>query len=178
MKPHFSRYTLRAFVLFLLIAGMTACQIDEPAPENEITNDGELAPDFSLTSLDGNTVTLKDYEDKVVVLFFFGYSCPNCIRSAPGIESNITEVFASNPNFAIIGLDQWNGNQAGVASFKEKTSVTFPLLMQASGTAADYSTTYDRLLVVDRDGYIAFRANASAGSSVSTVVDTVNDLLK
>ncbi len=36
-------------------------------------NVGDPAPDFTLTSLDGNAVSLSDYQGKVVFLFFLGY---------------------------------------------------------------------------------------------------------
>ena len=34
---------------------------------------GDPAPDFTLTSLAGNSVSLSDYQGKVVFLFFLGY---------------------------------------------------------------------------------------------------------
>lgn len=36
-------------------------------------NIGEKAPEFTLTSHDGNTVSLSDYQGKVVYIFFFGW---------------------------------------------------------------------------------------------------------
>jgi peroxiredoxin len=35
---------------------------------------GEVAPDFTFTSLDGGTYSLHDYRGKVVFLNFFGYN--------------------------------------------------------------------------------------------------------
>lgn len=37
---------------------------------------GSLAPDFSLKSIDGKTVSLKDYAGKAVVLEWFNQGCP------------------------------------------------------------------------------------------------------
>lgn len=34
---------------------------------------GDPAPDFSVTSLRGDTLTLSDFQEKVVFLYFFGY---------------------------------------------------------------------------------------------------------
>ena len=64
----------------------------------------EQAPDFSLTSLEDGTISLSDYQDKVAVLFFFGYSCPICLGSAPTIESQIAQAFGSDANFVILGV--------------------------------------------------------------------------
>jgi len=36
-------------------------------------NIGESAPDFTLKALDGTTISLNDYQGKVVHLFFFGW---------------------------------------------------------------------------------------------------------
>ncbi len=136
-----------------------------------------VAPDFNLTSLAGPSVKLSDYEKKVVVLFFFGYACSNCISVAPSIQDKINKAFNSKPDFAILGLDQWNGNEAGVQSFKNTTGVTFPLLMNASGTATAFSTTYDRLIVINKEGKIAYKTNSSANSSINEVITKINELL-
>lgn len=34
---------------------------------------GDTAPDFTLKTLEGNTVNLSDYQGKIVHLFFFGW---------------------------------------------------------------------------------------------------------
>ena len=34
---------------------------------------GDMAPDFTLTSLEGNSVSLSDYAGKVVYIFWFGH---------------------------------------------------------------------------------------------------------
>lgn len=173
-------------IFFLVLLLLTSCQEnDEPAPDNmggptEMEGEDEeskVAPDFELTSLGGTQVKLSDQRDKVVVLFFFGFNCGLCRSAAPGIEQRINAAYATNANFAMFGLDQWNGNAAGVEGFKNTTGVTFPLLLDAAATARDYGTTYDRLIVVDQEGNIAYQANMNATNSVSTVVSTVQALL-
>ena len=147
-------------MLFLfLVLSTLACEkerIDDKEtmedPNNTISEN--KAPLFSLASLDNGTVNLADYENKVVVLYFFGSSCPNCIAAGPDIEKKLQTPFAANDDYAIIGLDQWNGNNAAVSSFKSRTGITFPLLLNASGVASEYETTYDRLIVLNKEGKI------------------------
>lgn len=136
-----------------------------------------IAPAFELNSLSGSKVKLSDYSNKVVVLFFFGNTCPACIGAAPSVESMLVTPFASNTNYMVLGLDQWNGNLASVQAFKTATGVSFALLLNASGVAADYKTTYDRIVVIDKTGKIAFTGKQSAASDIAAAKTKVMDLL-
>jgi len=52
---------------------------DRPArPKRDVEGavSGKRAPDFTLTSFDGKTVSLSDYRGKVVVLEWFNFECP------------------------------------------------------------------------------------------------------
>lgn len=136
------------------------------------------APDFNLNSLDNGQVKLSNYSGKVVVLFFFGNTCPSCKGAAPSIETTLAKAYASNTKYAILGLDQWDGNTSAVQSFKTSTGVTFPLLFNASPVASSYKTTYDRLVVIDKLGNIAFSGTRGAAADVDTVKAKVDELLK
>lgn len=149
-----------------------------PDDPNEMKDmNAKSAPDFSLEALDGSTVSLSDFENKVLVMFFFGNSCPSCKAAAPKVQTDIADAFASNANVAIIGLDQWNGNSNSVQGFKNTTGVNFPLLLNASSVASAYNTTYDRLIVVDQEGLIKFKGTQGASNDISAVVNKVKDLL-
>lgn len=140
-------------------------------------NVGDTAPDFSLADLSGNTVKLSDYKGKVVALFFFGYACPSCIAVAPEVKSKIQDVFGSGNNFVLLGLDQWDGNKSGVESYKTKTGATYPLLQKASGTAALFSSTYDRIIIIDTEGKIAFKGTKLVTSDLDAAVSVIRSLL-
>jgi thiol-disulfide isomerase/thioredoxin len=113
----------------------------------------------------------------VVVLFFFGNTCPSCRAVAPEIEKNLKVAFANRKDYVIVGLDQWNGSASSVRVFRDVTDVTFPLLLNAASVGNSFNTTYDRLVVVDKKGKIAHRGSRAATNDVNTVVATVNDLL-
>ncbi|MEY5048261.1 MAG: hypothetical protein RLZZ175_1620 [Bacteroidota bacterium] len=159
--------------LFILIASaflFFSCKKQEVNPET-----GEVAPAFSLKDLNGNTVQMSDYKGKVVLLFFLGNSCPSCKAVAPGIENTFVKGYANNSNFVLLGLDAWDGDKTAVSAFKSSTSVTFPLLSEASEVAANYKVAYDRLVVVDKNGFVRFKGSQLASNdigSAKTVVDT------
>ncbi len=140
-------------------------------------NVGDSAPDFSLTDLNGNTVTLSQYHGKVIALFFFGYACPSCKAIGPDVQSKIQDVYGANSNFVLLGFDQWDGNKAGVESFKTQTGATYTLLQKASGTATSYKTTYDRMIIVDQEGKISFKGTNLVSADLDAAISNINSLL-
>ena len=50
------------------------------------TKKGELAPDFELTTLDGEQVKLSDYKGERVMLNFWATWCPPCRAEMPDME--------------------------------------------------------------------------------------------
>ena len=48
--------------------------------------DGGMAPDFTLTSFEGETITLSELRGQVVVINFWASWCPPCREEAPYLE--------------------------------------------------------------------------------------------
>ncbi len=165
--------TMVTILVFTL--ALASCSKDEDTTEPSVMV--SAAPAFTLKSLDGADVSLSDFNNKVVVLFFFGSSCPSCKAVAPSVESKLVTPFASNTDYVVLGLDQWNGNSAAVQAFKTATNVSFPLLLNASRVAADYKTTYDRIVVIDKAGKIAFQGKKSTSSDIAAAELKVTELL-
>ena len=136
-----------------------------------------MAPGFILQDLNDNAVKLSDYSGKVVVLFFFGNACPSCKSAAPVVQSKLVDAYTQGDKPVVLGLDQWDGNKSAVQSFKTSTGVSFTLLQKASSTAASYGSTYDRIIVIDKDGYIRFKGTRGASSDVDNAKSIVDQYL-
>ena len=168
--------------LTLLSFGCTNTE-EEPLPGNSnpinMNNDDnkEKAPTFTIETLDDLQIQSSQFEGINYVIFFFGYGCPPCKAVGPDIESELHQKFKDNPKFAIIGADQWEGNDAGVEDFQDITGITFPLGKKGADMARAFKTTYDRLVVVDDEGFIVYRGNSIAANNLNEVVDIVGGLL-
>ena len=76
-------------VAFMLCMQTIYAQEDLDAKyATELPKAGTVAPDFTLSSLDGNTISLSDFKGKYVVLDFWASWCPDCIRDIP-VYSNL-----------------------------------------------------------------------------------------
>lgn len=135
------------------------------------------APDFSLETTSGNLIQTSQFEDKNLVIFFFGYNCPPCKAVGPDVESKLHQAFKDNDKFAIIGADQWEGNNAGVDNFQNTTDITFPLGIKGAQMARDFGSTYDRLVIVNTEGEIVFRGSGIVANHLDDAIKVVEDLL-
>ena len=139
---------------------------------------GNPAPDFSLQTLDGKTFTLSEQTGKVVFIFLFGNTCTHCLANGPNTQT-LYKDFMSNPDFVAIGIDVWDGNASSVTSFKNRTGITYPMALNGSALTSVYSTTYDRILVVDQEGILQFKGTSNASSDVTNMVaEQLEELLK
>lgn len=138
---------------------------------------GSAAPDFTVTLLDEGQFTLSDQEGKVVLVFFFGNSCPSCIGVSPTLEQKILNVYSSNPNFTAIGIDAWDGNASAVSSFKSQSGLEIPLGLNGSSIVSSYGSNYDRLLVVDSEGILRHKSSNLVSNDINTVITVLDQYL-
>ena len=64
---------------------------------------GDLAPDFSIETVDGTTLRLGDQRGKFVLLDFWAVWCAPCRAETPYLK-DVFETFGANDRFAMIGL--------------------------------------------------------------------------
>lgn len=137
---------------------------------------GTAAPDFELNLLGGGTFKLSAQQGKVVFIFLFGNTCPHCETNGPNTESGIYQVYKGSNEFVALGIDTWNGNSSSVNAFKTKTGISYPLALNGSSVANAYGTTYDRIMVIDKDGILRYKGNAFATttevSNAAAAIDT------
>jgi peroxiredoxin len=139
---------------------------------------GTAAPDFTVDLLAGTQFTLSEQSGKVVLVYFFGNSCPYCIAAGPSVDAIYTD-HQLNPDFIAVGLDTWNAssNAETVAGFASSAEVSFPLAIKAGAVATAYGTTYDRLAVIDQDGILRHKGSAAASNDTENAREVIEGLL-
>ncbi len=139
---------------------------------------GDDAPEFSYQSLTGDTVKLSDYHGKVVFLFLFGNGCPSCKSIGNDTETKVQQVYGDRDDFQALGLDLWNSSSSvtTVTGFQSTTKITFPLLLKAGDMEQKYTTTYDRLFVIDKEGKIKHKGSTVVSNDLDNAVSAIEEL--
>jgi peroxiredoxin len=94
---------------------------------------GQKAPNFSLKTVDGKTVTLADQKGKVVVLDFWATWCAPCLAGLPH-----TQEMSTKPEWASKGLVVWAVNSEEDADtikkfLSQNHQYTFTVPMDSDG---------------------------------------------
>ncbi|MGW0174647.1 thioredoxin-dependent thiol peroxidase [Rhodococcus sp. NPDC003322] len=93
--------------------------------ENIRLSAGDTAPDFTLPDADGNEVSLSDYRGRKVIVYFYpAASTPGCTKQACDFRDNLGEL--NEAGLDVLGISP--DKPAKLAKFRDKESLTFPLL--------------------------------------------------
>lgn len=95
---------------------------------------GEIAPDFELTTLDGEAVKLSDYKGKKVILNFWTTWCPPCRAEMPHMQKYYDEqAAADNVEILAVNLTKEDHGLKKIEAFKEEYELSFPIPMDEQG---------------------------------------------
>ena len=118
---------------------------------------GKIAPDFEVTTLDGEQAKLSDFRGGRVMLNFWATWCPPCRAEMPDMQKVYDE-----EDVTILAVNM-TGTESGedvVVEFVDDFELTFPILMDETSDIMNtyeiqaYPTTY----MIDSDGRIQFVA--------------------
>ncbi len=91
---------------------------------------GKRAPDFSLPSDEGKTLSLKDFAGKTVVLYFYPKDdTPGCTQESCDFRDSFSRVKARGAVVLGVSKDSVKSHQ----KFKSKFALPFPLLSDETG---------------------------------------------
>lgn len=126
-------------------------EADTSAPQ-----EGALAPDFTLETLDGQRIRLSDLRGQVVVLNFWATWCGPCREEMPLFERATAEFAGQGLVLIAINVQERPGT---VRPFVDRLGLTYPIGLDENGAIGrryrvrSFPTTY----FVGRDGTIEGR---------------------
>ena len=137
-----------------------------PSTSTALLLDGSTAPDFTLKTPQGQSVSLSDYRGKAVLLEFFATWCPHCNAEAPHLAKLARSLADRNVKVISVNADGENG--PSVFAFHRYYGLPYPALVDpgsqtgsftqqgspGSVTTAYRVASYPTFYVIDRHGNI------------------------
>ena len=131
------------------------------------------APAFTLTTFEGDTITLDELKGRPVVINFFASWCTPCAIEAGALQS--VWLAFKDRGVAFIGIAS-SDTEKGARAFIEKFSITYPSGMDIDGELARaYGIVgLPVTVVLDREGFISFdHMGAIDGNTLQKALKTI-----
>ncbi len=117
-----------------------------------LPEEGDSAPDFVLSRLDGAQHHLSDYRGKYVLLNFWGSFCEPCVREMPEIQKQYEKYGAGQLQVIGVNLDE---GVVTVKNFVSGLHLTFPILLDHNTIRKKYGVnSYPTTFFLDPQGKI------------------------
>lgn len=126
----------------------------EEEPTEELQTD--QAPDFTLQTLDGKSVSLKDFRGKYVILNFWASWCPPCKKEMPYLQQ-AKEHFDKTGDTVILAINVTASRpdeKKNAVELIKKEGYTFPVLWDEEGKVSElYEVTgIPKNVFIDKEG--------------------------
>ena len=154
-------------VLFLFNSVISA---QDDLAATTIKKVGSVMPEFTTSSLAGNSFSSDALKGKVVLINFWATWCPPCKAELPLLQKNIYDKIKDS-NFAVLCLSRGEKEEV-VKKFIEQFKYTFPVYLDPEGKTYNlFASKYiPRNFVVGKDGKIKW---ASTGFKVEEFNDMI-----
>ncbi len=119
---------------------------------------GEVAPDFEVTTQNGDVIRLSDYRGhKPVYVVFWNTWCPYCVKKTPRYMK-LQEQFGDKIEIVAINTS-WSDSPEEMRSFGEHHHINYSIAFDASELITDRYRVYNvpTEFIVDINGIIRYR---------------------
>jgi len=152
---HISKKKILSYIIELAVFVIIAAAIMHWQSRNMLSADSP-APPFTLTTLEGEPLTLENLKGKKTVLYFFAPWCTVCRLSSTNIASIRKDTDPREINVVAVALSYDSADE--ISKFSRDHDLTVPILLGTEDTGRDYHiNAFPSIYILDREGRIRSR---------------------
>jgi thiol-disulfide isomerase/thioredoxin len=136
------------------------------------------APEFSITTLQGEYLTIEDLRGKVVLLDFWGTWCGPCVASVPGLR-NLYKKYEKEESFVMIGVSS-DSDKEKWSSFVAQNRMGWAQYLDRDRRVqrAFEITAFPTYVLIDHEGIIRYRSSGAGPAKEDSLQDAIRKQLK
>jgi cytochrome c biogenesis protein CcmG/thiol:disulfide interchange protein DsbE len=145
--------TDRLLTIAILLLAVGLVWVVAGTLQQRIVNAGETAPDFSIVTERGRTVTRSNFGGKVLVLNFWATWCPPCISELPSLNEFAAEYASQGVVVLGVSIDK---NEGLYRAFLKDRQVAFDTARDPEANISNSYGTFQipETYVIDRNGTV------------------------
>jgi peroxiredoxin len=148
----------------------------KPRKRKELFAEGTQAPNFELVDHTGETVSLSDYKNKVVLIDFWGTWCVWCVRSFPKLEQAYSKLKDKGVEF--LGVSCQEPSDAKPVKFARDKGISYPILLNGDEVAEKYNISgYPTFYIIDQKGKVILAKSGFDENLDEIIVNTITPYL-
>lgn len=152
------KFFILAILAALLLTGL-ACFKEKGSggPAVEAAAKAEPAPDFSVTTLDGQQLSLASLKGKVILVNFWATWCPPCRAEIPEFIEAYTEL--KDRGLEILGFSVDELPEAELKSFVTKAKMNYPVALVGQDIVSAFrpGQYIPTSIFIDRNGRLRYK---------------------
>ncbi len=175
-------YIAAAFAALLALALPSAASAqgtrNDDIAATTIMKQGDTAPDFTVTSLDGKKATLSALKGKVVLVNFWATWCPPCREELKHVQKEIIDRFKGK-DFVFMPISRGE-KPSVVEAFIGKTGYTFTVYLDPKQEVFKlFATNYiPRNFLIGKDGKVKYVSVGYDAEEFAKLIEAIDKELK
>ncbi len=168
--------SLAVFGLMLSGCKKEASHADNQETETEAV-EVKLAPDFTLTNIDGEEFTLSEHRGNMVVMDFWATWCHPCVAAMPYMQALHDDY--KDRHVIVIGVNTIEDEKADPAAFVREKGLTYQQFLEGDevGVSLGVTTSIPVFFIIGFDGEIIERRNGFSAEEVPEIRAVLDEYL-
>ncbi|MDQ2180709.1 TlpA disulfide reductase family protein [Marinifilum sp. D714] len=164
-------------IVLTFIALFAALSLTASDFKGSLLKNGDKVPEFTVTTLDGKEVSIKDLKGKVILINFFATWCGPCMKELPEVQKQLWPKF-KDENFAMVSIGREHTKDE-LTKWNQKKGFTFPIAPDPKREVySKFASQYiPRNFIVDKTGKIIWQGVGFDQKELEQMIKTIQENL-